>query len=135
MDPVNLNEGNAMPISVKVIRGLFLLDAVLWVALGVVSLVRLSDSTNVPLIVAIGIAVLMFIYAGILMLLRWGLIYKPRLSFYSSVILFAITAVLSITDQVGFWDLVSVALNIFMLVLLLIYRQSFLGVKASPEPS
>lgn len=135
MDLIKLPDQDSYPASVKVLLWLILLDAILWLVVGVAYLIRYWDSSHTPLFIVIILAVLMVIGAGILLVVRCGLIRRPRIFFYLAIVLFSITAVLFFTDDFGLSDLLALLLNMLILVLLLINYRFFLKGKASPEAS
>jgi hypothetical protein len=107
------------PASVRVALLLLMLDALLWFAFGIVAACGGIASINHPAIVRWVMAGLACTSAAALAGLAILLGRRSRTAFFLAVILLAIIAVLSITDQVGLVDLVSLAVSIVPLALLL----------------
>ena len=112
------------PILVSIAQVLFLLDAVFWIIMGIVTLVRPTGSASSPWI----IAALMGLNAVVLVAIAWGLgtRYRRGVYYLALVVLFG-TIVLSVTDEVGILDLLSLAFGAALLVLLLVKRSWYVG--------
>jgi hypothetical protein len=117
---------NRFPATVLAALLLLALDALLWFAFGVAaatgSIVSFAAMPAVQWVMA-GLA---WASAAALAILTILLSRRIRLAFYLVVILLAIIAVLSITDQVGLLDLASLAVSVIPLVLLLKDRAWYL---------
>ena len=116
----------------KALLWLILLDAVLWLVVGVSYLIRYWNSSYTPRFMVIILAALMVYGSVVLVVVRWGLIHRPRIFFYLAVVFFTITAVLFFTDDFGLSDLLALLLNILILVLLIINYRIFLTVETTP---
>lgn len=106
-------------------RGLFFLNAAIWLVLGVVSLVRLGGSEG-GVVVALVVAVLMFGNAGA-MALSGALLGKRKLPFYLfALAVLAVNIVLTFTDQVGALDWITFAIDVVLVGILVVGRRQFL---------
>jgi hypothetical protein len=114
------------PTSVRVALLLLALDALLWFAFGVVAAWGGIASINHPSIVRWVMAGLACASAAALAGLTILLGRRSRVAFFLTVILLAIIAILSITDQIGLVDLVSLAVSVVPLALLLKDRAWYL---------
>jgi hypothetical protein len=109
---------NRLPVTVRAALLLLALDALLWFSFGVVVAVGGVTSIAAPAArwVIAGLAWASAVaLAGLALLLRQRL----RPAFHLAVILLILIAVLSITDQIGWLDLASLAISVAPLVLLL----------------
>lgn len=107
------------PLIVLVTQAAFVLNAVIWIVLGVIFLRSVSDHISSGWIVG----VLMFGNAAMLAGIGWGLGTKySRWAYYLALPVLLLNIVLGVTDQVGLVDVLVLVLNAVMLVLLLIKR-------------
>ncbi|MGW8226263.1 MAG: hypothetical protein ACWGOY_11045 [Anaerolineales bacterium] len=136
MDNKNINRiqevvaGNQLKGSgwVAAARRLFVLLGVIWLALGIWSIVRLGQvSSSVPLELLWIIAILMFINAALLTWIGWGIGRGSNLYFYFGILLVAGNIFLTFTDEFGVFDLLTLVINLLLLVLLIAGHSRFLN--------
>jgi len=108
----------SIPNLTRAAQGLFVLNAIIWAALGIGSLLRLSASQSVPPAVALAVALLMFGNAGAMLLAAVGLGQRKRLFDFFAVALIAVNIVLTVTDQFGALDLATLVIDLILLGLL-----------------
>jgi len=107
-------------------QGLFFLNSVIWLVLGIASLVRLGGSEG-GVVTALVVAVLMFGNAGA-MALSGALLPRRRLLFYLfALAVLAVNIVLTFTDQVGALDWITFAIDLVLLGILIVARRQFYG--------
>lgn len=117
-----------IPTIVAVTRWLFVLLGVIWLVLGVWSIVRIGQvSSSVPYAVLWIITFLMFINAALLTWIGWGIGRGSKLYFYFGIILLAGNIFLTFTDEFGAIDLLTLIINILLLVLLITGHSRFLN--------
>ena len=105
-------------------QGLFFLNAAIWLALGVMSLMRLGGNQGQG-VAALVVAVLMFGNAGA-MALCGALLPKRRMLFYLfALAVLAVNIVLTFTDQVGALDWITFAIDLVLLGILVVARKEF----------
>ena len=106
---------------------LLLINGLLWIGLAVYSLLRFpfGDVHQFAAWVVIG---LMFANALILLLVAWGLGRGSRFLYWLGLAQVMLNLILSVTDQIGLWDLLVLLLNAIILALLFAQRRRF-GVK------
>lgn len=114
---------------------LFAVNAVIWIALGISTLVRMEGQG----IAAWVLAGLMFGNAGAMLLSGWGLDQEKKGFFYLAVAILAVNIVLSVTDDFGLFDLTVLLIDLVLLALLIATRTRYLparqtGVKSPDFP-
>lgn len=104
-------------------QGLLYLNAALWVLIGGYTLWRMSVGGDLDGMSAIFVGMLMFGNAFILALAAVGLGERTRLTYLFAFLILLVNSLLTITDQVGWFDLLTLALNLLTLALLIGYRK------------
>jgi hypothetical protein len=116
-----------IPVIVSTTRWLFVLLGVIWFLFGVWSITRLSDSGGNPSSTVLGIiAVLMFINAAILIWIGWGIGKGRRLYYYFGLLVLAGNIFLTLTDEFGIFDLITLIIAASLLILLIVTRSKYL---------
>ncbi len=125
---------NRFPATVRATLLLLALDAVMWFAFGVTvaagGIASIADPRALRWVMASLACASAAALAGLAILLSR----RNRFAFYLAVILLAIIAVLSITDQIGWVDLASLAVSVIPLALLLKDRAWYLRQQAPGKP-
>ena len=112
-------------MSVRAAQILFFLNAAIWLVLGIISLFRIPHNGQGQYLVPIIIGILMFGNAGA-MALCGILLGKQRRSFlYLAVGVLAINILLTITDQFGVLDLITLIIDVILLGLLFLTRWTY----------
>ena len=114
------------PNSVKAAQILFILNAIIWLLFGIVSLVQITTNGSEQQIVALVIAILMFGNVGAMLLAGIGLGTRRRLFFYFGIVVLAVNIILTFTDQFGVFDCVTLVLDVILLGLLIATRSQYL---------
>ncbi len=114
---------NVFWLSLRTARGLLVLNGVIWLFFGIISLLRLGDQPAVTLVV---IALLMFGNVAAFLLAAWWLGRETRLSFYFALAVLIVNILLTFTDQVGLFDWLTVLIDAAALAILLLHRPRFL---------
>jgi hypothetical protein len=114
------------PIIVKIAQALFFLNTLIWIIIGVISLVRVMDSYPERAVMAAIIAVMMF--GNALCMLICGLwLGKPgKASFFFALAVLAINIILTFTDQFGWTDFGTLLIDLTILGLLLVTKRYFI---------
>ncbi len=121
------------PPAVRAALLLLALDALMWSSFGVVVAAGGITSIAVPAVRWM-MATLAWASAAALAVLAILLSRRVRVAFYLAIVLLAIIAVLSITDQVGWIDLAALAVSVIPLLLLLKDRAWYLRQEAPGTP-
>jgi len=114
------------PASVKAAQALFILMGLIWFIFGVATLVRMGSSGTNPTITLWIVALLMFGNAGMLLLLSWGFGRQKNLFFYLGIIVLAANIFLTVTDEFGIFDLITLIIDLVLLILLFVTRSRYL---------
>jgi hypothetical protein len=118
---------SAPPKLVTALRILFLLNAVLWVVLGAVTLSRMASASPEQAAVAGILAALMAAYGLVLCFIAWSLGKRRRIFYYFAIAVSVVTILLTFTDQVGLADIIGLVLAAVPLVLLIATRRWYLS--------
>jgi hypothetical protein len=113
------------PASVKAAQALFFIIGAIWLAFGAATLVKMGSSTN-PTITLWIVVLLMFGNAGVLLLLSWGIGRQKKLFFYLGIIVLAANIFLTVTDEFGIFDLITLIIDLVLLILLFVTRSRYL---------
>jgi hypothetical protein len=107
-------------------QGLFFLNAAIWLAFGVVSVVRIGGNAGQG-VTALVVAILMFGNAGA-MALSGVFLGKRRILFYLfALAVLAVNVLLTFTDQFGAFDLITLIIDLVLLGILIVARKRFYG--------
>lgn len=99
---------------------LFYISAATWGVLGEISLVRLTNGSPVSLCTAGIIAILMFGDAAAMLISGLGLGKLQKRFFYLALAVLIVTIILTVTDEFGIWDLITLLLDGILLGLLMV---------------
>lgn len=110
---------------IRVIQLLFYLNAAIWLVFGLISLYRIGSGESAYLITMFVIAVLMF--GNVMALLIAGYVVRwPRKHwFWLATAVILINIILTFTDQMGVFDLLTLFLDVIILGLLIANRDWF----------
>lgn len=111
--------------SVRAAQVLFFLNAAIWLAFGVWSLVRLGRGSAHQTLTLWIVAILMFGNVGAMLLSGVGLGSRQRRFFWLAVAVLAVNIVLTVTDEFGIFDALTLALDLALLGLLVAGRKQY----------
>ena len=124
-DPVD--NSPQIPASVTAARWMFVLQGVIWLLFGVWSITRLSNSGGNLSCKMLGIiSMLMFVNAIVLIWIGWGIGKGQRLYYYFGLLVLAGNIFLTLTDEFGVFDLVTLVFAVGLLILLIVTRSKYL---------
>lgn len=122
-----VDDSPRVPASVKAARWMFLLLGVIWLLFGVWSLTRISGEGENLSSTMLGImAMLMFVNAAVLIWIGWGIGKGQRLYYYFGLLVLAGNIFLTLADEFGIFDSVTLIINASLLVLLIVTRSKYL---------
>jgi hypothetical protein len=103
---------------------LFWLNAAIWLVFGGINLVRMTSSSETLTLVMV--AILMFGNAVAMLLAGIGIGKRRSTYLFLAVLLLGVNILLTFTDQVGAFDLVTLATDTILLMLLYLSRWWYL---------
>ena len=117
------------PVVIKIALAFMLINALMWFVIGV--LVAVNVHPGVPDDAALKSLMMLGMFGGavILALLYLLLRRQRRLAFFITLVVLAVIIMLTLFDQVGWADIVGLALAFIPFVLLILGRKVFLQVK------
>ncbi len=107
---------------IQIARGLLALNGVIWFLFGVTSLLELTRRYPEQKLIYTLVGILMFANVAALLLSAW-LVGKPwKWGYYLALAVLLANVLLTFTDQVGFFDWVTLLLDLAILGLLVVHR-------------
>jgi lysylphosphatidylglycerol synthetase-like protein (DUF2156 family) len=126
---------NKRPVSVSVTLLFILLNALIWLTLGVVIAVNIHPGIqSVPPTVKGVMAGLSFAAAAVLLVLCILLAKRIRVAWYAAILALVVSASLSIFDDFGWSDLIMLVINLVPIILLVKERAWFLQANLAHAP-
>jgi len=113
--------------TIRIAQGLFLLNMVIWLIFGVISLMRLEDGAESTTLLVI--ALMVGVNAILMGLAAWLLDKRTIWSYLFAISLLAINVVTTYTDQVGFFGYATLLLDVVLFLLLIYKRDDFVANK------
>ena len=117
---------NKRALSVRVVFLLITLDTLLWLALGLIIAVDAHPALPVQPNIKTMMAILSLVAAGALLGLSMFLAKRNRVAYYLTLAFFLVASLLIILDEMGWIDLVVLAIQIIPIILLLKERTWYL---------
>jgi len=100
---------------------------VIWLVFGIWSITQTGgEGSSVPAAIFWIIAILMFVNALLLIWIGWGIGKGNYLYYYFGLLMLAGNIFLTFTDEFGFFDLMTLIINIALLALLIATRAKYL---------
>ncbi len=114
------------PKTILVSQALFIFNAVVWLIFGIASILRLADGSSVPSVTLWAIAILMLGNVGAMLIAGLWLGRQSRGALVFALAVLVVNIILTFTDQVGFFDLITALLDFAILGFLLFDRNKYL---------
>jgi hypothetical protein len=111
--------------AVHTAQALFYLNAAIWMIFSVVTMGYIQYDPPVPIMVQWVIAVLMVGNAGAMAFSGYFLSKKARWSYLLAVIVLSINIILTVTDQVGIFDWITLLIDLVLMIILLTLRKEY----------
>lgn len=116
-----------IPATVTAARWVFVLLGVIWLVFGGWSMTRVNGGGGNLSSTMLGIiAMLMFVNAIELIWIGWGIGKGQRLYYYFGLLVLAGNIFLTLTDEFGVFDLVTLILAVGLLIILIVTRSKYL---------
>lgn len=119
--------------SIKLARLGLVSMGLIWLVFGIYSQIRISGGSSSLANYAWIISGLMFINGGILISIGWRLGEGRRFTYFLALLVLAVNIPLTITDEFGVFDLVTLLIAIGIFILLLSTRSVFLTINQTKE--
>ena len=119
-------QNDSKPRTVLIAQSLFGLNAAIWLTFGILGIFRLVRGGSTPTITLWVITVLMFGNVGAMLLAGLWLGKRSKWAFFFALAVLGVNLLLTFTDQVGFFDILTALINLGLLGLLLYDRKNFL---------
>ena len=113
--------------SVAISQILFIINAAIWLILGIADFLYLAN--RIAMLILLIITLLMFANAGVMLWLAWGLGKQSKLFFYCALGVMAVNIILTFTDEFGFYDLLALLFEVAIVVFLIVTRSLYLSTK------
>jgi uncharacterized membrane protein YsdA (DUF1294 family) len=107
-------------------QGLFMLNAAIWLIFGIAGIMRLANGTTLPEITLWVVTILMFGNVGAMLLAGFWLGKRSRWAFGFALAVLVINLLLTFTDQVGFFDILTALIDFGLLGLIIFDRKNYL---------
>jgi hypothetical protein len=111
--------------SVRVAQALFFLNAAIWLVFGIWSLVRVAGKESGMVVTLLVVALLMFGNVVAMLCCGWGLAIPRRRWYYLALAVVVVNVVLTVTDQFGLFDLITLLIDLLLLGLLIAIRKRY----------
>jgi len=109
----------------EIVRGGFFFNAVIWIILGIYTILRTARKPNQSIMMLV-IAILMFGNVGAFIFCGLTIGKKSRIIFLVSILVLAVNIILSVTDEFGLLDLLTMLVDLVILGFLLAGRKQLI---------
>jgi len=113
------------PTAVIAAQALFFLNAAIWLLFGVFSLVRMATRNPDQAMTVWIVAILMFGNAGAMLWAGVGLGKQQKRFYYLAILVLAVNILLTVTDQFGIFDFITLMMDAVLLGLLIATRKRY----------
>jgi hypothetical protein len=113
----------------NITKALFFLIGGIWVVFGIVGLIRAGDGAFESSNAAWIIASLMFANACVLIWIGWRLKEGAKRTYMLGIAVLATNILLTLTDEFGFFDLVTLLIDITLVLLLIVDHSTYTSPK------
>jgi hypothetical protein len=122
-----MNSSTNNPKLVKVAQWLFFLNSAIWLVIGVVSLVRLATGATGRTVTMLVVAILMFgnVGAWLIAVVGIGIERWRKLFYFFGMVVLVVNIVLTVTDQFGLLDFVTLVIDLALFGLMIAARRVF----------
>jgi len=110
---------------IRAAQMLFFLNTGIWIGLGLGNLVKLVNGHSNSTITGLIIAVLMFGNALVMLVCGVSLGKQHRRSFYLALVVLVVNIILTVTDQFGLVDFITLVIDLVLLGILIADRRSY----------
>jgi len=112
------------PSPIKVTQVLFFINAAIWLLFGAVSLIRMVNNSS-QIVATLIISIFMLGNVGAMLIAGVGIAKRNQWSYYFGLAVLAINIVLTITDEFGVFDLLTLIIDLVLLGLLIVTKSFY----------
>ncbi len=127
-----MNSPNSNTRTLRVVQGLFLLNAVIWIVFSIIRLIEIAAGPAQVGAIFQAVALMMFGNAVAMLLAAWLVGKQDVWGYLFALAILVVNIFFTFTDQVGFFDWATFGVDLVILVLLAVKRRVFLP-SASPR--
>lgn len=113
------------PRTVLTAQAVFFINAAIWLIFGIAGISRLANGGTTPTSVLWIITILMFGNVGAMLISGLWLGKRSKRAFLFALAVLIVNILLSFTDQVGFFDILTALIDLGLLGLLLFDRKNY----------
>lgn len=117
-----MNNATRKPKSVRIAQALFILNAVIWLAFGTVTLARTVSTHPDTAITKVAVGLMMFGNAGAMLTSAAGIGGRRKSWYYFAFAVLVVNIILTFTDQFGFFDFATLVIDLVLIGLLIATR-------------
>jgi hypothetical protein len=121
-----ITQTSTKPRTILIAQYLFGLNAVIWLIFGIFGILRLAGGSSTPTITLWVVTSLMFGNVGAMLLAGLWLGKQSKWAFFFALAVLSFNILLTFTDQVGFFDILTAIIDLGLLGLLLYDRKKYL---------
>ena len=119
-------EVSSQPQTVRIAQGVFGLNALLWLVFGIMGILRLANANTTPMFILWVVTILTFGNASAMLIAGIWLGKRTKWAFFFALAVLGINILLTFTDQVGFFDILTALIDFGLLGLLVFDRNNYL---------
>jgi lysylphosphatidylglycerol synthetase-like protein (DUF2156 family) len=112
---------------VRIAQSMFFLNALIWLLIGVVSLIRMADGSPDRTITALVIAFLVLGNVAAMLLSGVGLGKQQKRFYYFALAVLVVNIVLTFTDEFGILDFATLIIDVVLVGIVIAARRTFFG--------
>jgi L-asparagine transporter-like permease len=113
------NSGQAL---IKAAQALFYLNAMIWFAFGLATLIRIGNGNNAHRLAALILTLFMLANVAAMLVSGWGLGTRNKWLYLLAIAVILVNIILTFTDQFGLLDFLTLVVDVVILVLLIAIR-------------
>ena len=116
------NSGQAL---IKAAQALFYLNAMIWFAFGLATLIRIGNGNNAHRLAALILTLFMLGNVAAMLVSGWGLGTRSKWLYLLAIAVILVNIILTFTDQFGLFDFLTLVVDVVILVLLIAIRGGY----------
>ena len=118
------------PTSVRVVWAWFILIAAIWILVGALNLIRMVNGTTGHVNTVWIVSILMFANACVMLWIGRGIRKQNKQFYYLAIVVLTITIILTVIDEFGIFDFITLIIHLGLLGLLITTRTRYSSMQA-----